>query len=80
LLKSNEVCQILELVRAYSVPIRDDRVWELITWYVKAMQNAIDMIWDNIEWRYSFPELVRRGWKAGRDQRFEDAGPNNSEG
>jgi hypothetical protein len=21
------------------------------------------MIWDNIEWRYSFPELVRRGGK-----------------
>jgi putative transposase len=45
------------------VPIRDDRVWGLITWYVKALQNAIDMIWDNIEWRYCFPELVRRGGK-----------------
>jgi hypothetical protein len=21
------------------------------------------MIWDNIEWKYSFPELVRRGGK-----------------
>jgi hypothetical protein len=30
LLKSNEVCQILELVRAYSVPIRDDRISKLI--------------------------------------------------
>ncbi|MDT7889668.1 MAG: hypothetical protein RQ885_11945 [Desulfurococcales archaeon] len=63
MLKSKEVCQILELVRAYSVPIRDDRVRGLITWYVKALQNAIDMIWDNIEWRYRFLELVRRGGK-----------------
>jgi putative transposase len=63
LLRSNEVCQILELVRSYSVPIRDDRVWGLITWYVKALQNAIDIIWDNIGWRYCFPELVRRGGK-----------------
>jgi len=55
--------RILELVRAYSVPIRDDRVSKLITWYVKALQNAIDMIWDNIEWRYCFPELVRKGKK-----------------
>jgi len=39
----------LELVRSCSVPIRDDRVWGLITWYVKALQNAIDIIWDNIE-------------------------------
>ena len=63
MLRSNEVCQILELVRSYSVPIRDDRVRGLITWYVKALQNAIDMIWDNIEWRYCFPELVRKGKK-----------------
>jgi len=55
--------KILELVRSYSVPIRDDRVSKLIIWYVKALQKAIDMIWDNIEWRYCFPELVRRGRK-----------------
>jgi hypothetical protein len=30
LLRPKEVCQILELVRAYSVPIRDDRVSKLI--------------------------------------------------
>jgi putative transposase len=41
----------------------DDRVSKLITWYIRALQNAIDMIWDNIEWRYCFPELVRRGGK-----------------
>ena len=63
MLKPKEVCQILELARAYSVPIRDDRISKLITWYVKALQNAIDMIWDNIEWRYCFPELIRRGGK-----------------
>jgi len=63
LLKPKEVCQILELVRSYSVPIRDDRVRGLITWYVKALQNAIDMIWDNIEWKYSFPKIVRKGKK-----------------
>jgi hypothetical protein len=44
--------KILELVRSYSVPIRGDRVSKLITWYIRALQNAIDMIWDNIEWRY----------------------------
>ena len=62
-LMSRGLLKILELVRAYSVPIRDDRVWEPITWYVKALQKAIDMIWDNIEWRYCFQELVRRGGK-----------------
>ncbi len=43
--------KILKLVRSYSVPIRDDRISKLITWYVKVLQKAIDMIWDNIEWR-----------------------------
>jgi putative transposase len=55
--------RILELVRAYSVPIRDDRVSKLITWYIRALQRALDLIWDNIGWRYRFPELVRRGGK-----------------
>jgi hypothetical protein len=55
--------KILELVRAYSMPIRDDRVSKLITWYIRALQNAIDMIWDSIKWRYSFPKIVRRGGK-----------------
>jgi hypothetical protein len=36
--------KILELVRAYSVPIRDDRVSKLRTWYVEALQKDIDMI------------------------------------
>ena len=53
--------KILELVRAYSVPIRDNRVSKLITWYIRALQKAIDLIWDSIEWRYCFQELVRKG-------------------
>ena len=55
--------KILELVRSYSVPIRDDKVSKLITWYIRALQNAIDMIWDNIEWRYCFPKIARKGKK-----------------
>ena len=43
--------------------LRDDRVSKLITWHVKALQKAIDIIWDNVEWRYSFQELVRKGKK-----------------
>jgi hypothetical protein len=43
-LMSRGLLKILELVRAYSVPIRDDRVSKLITLYVKALQNAIDII------------------------------------
>ena len=36
--------KILEPVRSYSVLTRDDRVRGLITWYIRALQNAIDMI------------------------------------
>jgi putative transposase len=60
-----DLLRILELVRAYSVPISDKRASELITWYIKTLQKAIDLIWDNMKQRYRFPELVRRGWKAG---------------
>jgi hypothetical protein len=41
--------RILELVRSCSVPIRGDRVSKLITWYVEALQRALDLIWDSIE-------------------------------
>jgi hypothetical protein len=34
---------------------------KLITWYVNALQRAIDMIWDNIGWGYCFPKIVGRG-------------------
>jgi putative transposase len=55
--------KILELVRVYGVPIRDGRSSELIIWYIKTLLRAVDLIWDNIWWRYRFPELVRRGGK-----------------
>jgi putative transposase len=44
----------------YSIPISDPRVSELITWYLNALQRAIDIIWENIEWRYRFPRIERR--------------------
>jgi putative transposase len=44
----------------YSIPISDHRVSELITWYLNALQRAIDVIWENIEWRYRFPRIERR--------------------
>jgi hypothetical protein len=55
--------KILELVRSYSVPIRDDRVSKLITWCIRALRKAIDIIWDSIKRRYCFQELVRKGKK-----------------
>jgi len=39
----------LGLVRAYSVPIKDRKASELVTWHVKALQRALDLIWNNIE-------------------------------
>jgi putative transposase len=45
------------------VPISDRRASELIIWYIKTLQMAADLIWDNIGWRYRFPELVRKSKK-----------------
>ena len=50
----------LEQVRMYSIPISDTRIRELITWYLQALQEAIDIIWDNMEWRYTFPMIEKR--------------------
>jgi putative transposase len=50
----------LEQVRMYSIPISDPRVNELIAWYLNALQRAIDIIWENIEWKYRFPRIERR--------------------
>jgi len=47
----------LEQVRMYSIPVSDPRVNELITWYLGALQRAVDVIWENIEWRYRFPKV-----------------------
>jgi putative transposase len=44
----------------YSIPVSDPRVSELITWYLRTLQRAIDIIWDSIEWRYRFPRIERR--------------------
>jgi len=44
----------------YSVPVSDPRVSELITWYLRTLQRAIDIIWDNIEWKYRLPKIERR--------------------
>ena len=53
----------LEQVRMYPILISDSRVRELISWYLKTLQRTIDIIWDNIEWRYVFPKIERRGGK-----------------
>ena len=53
----------LELVRAYSIPLRDPRVSELITWYTGALQKAVDIIWSGVEWRYEFPRLSEKNGK-----------------
>jgi hypothetical protein len=53
----------LEQVRMYSVSVSDPRVGELITWYLKALQRAVDIIWESVEWRYAFPRVERRGGK-----------------
>jgi len=50
----------LEQVRTYSIPVSDHRVSELITWYSRTLQRAIDIIWESIEWRYRFPRIERR--------------------
>ena len=53
----------LEQVRTYSVPIRDPRIGELISWYLRALQRAVDVIWENMEWRYVFPRIERKSGK-----------------
>jgi len=53
----------LEQVKMYSIPTSDHRVSELITWYLGILQRAVDIIWENIEWRYRFPRIEGRGRK-----------------
>jgi len=52
-----------EVVRMYSVPIRDERVEELVTWHTRMLQKAVDIIWENLTWEYRFPELPKRRGK-----------------
>ena len=49
-----------ERVRMYSVPFEDSRVRELISWYIRTLQKAVDIIWDNITWRYDLKNYGRR--------------------
>jgi putative transposase len=44
----------------YSIPVSDPRVSELITWYLGTLQRAIDIIWENVEWRHRFPRIKRK--------------------
>jgi len=44
----------------YPIPVSDPRVSELITWYLNALQRAIDIIWENIDWKYRFPRIEKR--------------------
>ena len=39
-----------ETVRMYSVPFRNEKVSQLISWYVETLQKCIDIIWEGIEW------------------------------
>ena len=50
----------VERVRMYSIPLEDNRVRELISWYTRTLQKAIDIIWDNITWKYDFKNYRRR--------------------
>jgi putative transposase len=45
------------------IPVSDPRVNELITWYIRTLQRAVDVIWENIEWRYRFPKVEERKGK-----------------
>lgn len=50
----------LKQVKMYSIPVSDPRVSELITWYLGTLQRAIDIIWENVEWRHRFPRIKRK--------------------
>jgi len=65
---SGSSLRTLEQVKMYSVPISDPRVSELITWYQRTLQRAIDVIWDNIEWKYRFPKLEKGGTSNSAQQ------------
>jgi len=57
------VLRRVERVRVYSIPLEDNRVRELISWYTRMLQKAIDIIWDNITWKYDL-KSYRRGRRA----------------
>jgi len=55
--------ETLEYVRTYSIPISDPRVRYLVTWYLRILQRAVDIIWDSIMWNYRFLRLEERKGK-----------------
>lgn len=54
------VLEEVERVRMCSIPFEDNRVRELISWYIRTLQKAIDIIWDNITWKYDIKNYRRR--------------------
>ena len=52
--------RILEQVKMYSIPVSDYRISELITWYLRGLPEAIDIIWENIELKYKFTRIDKR--------------------
>ena len=56
----------VERVRMYSIQFEDDRVKKLISWYIEALQRAIDIVWDNIRWIYDF-----RGFRIRKNVKFK---------
>jgi len=51
---------VREVVRMYSIPFSDKKISLLISWYINTLQQAIDIIWDNITWKYDF-----KGYRKG---------------
>ncbi|MEM5825694.1 MAG: hypothetical protein QXX58_04610 [Thermofilaceae archaeon] len=52
------------LVRAYRVPVPDEcrrKVGELLTWYQRSLDKALEAIWEGIEWRGSARNLKKYG-------------------
>jgi len=39
-----DVVKTLKQIRTYPIPINDQRIKELITWYTKILQKTIDII------------------------------------
>jgi len=58
------VLRKVERVRMYSIPFEDDRVRELISWYVEVLQKTIDIIWNNITWRYDLNYALQSNMNA----------------
>jgi putative transposase len=58
--KPRDTVKTLKQIRTYPVPINDQRIKELITWYTKTLQKTIDIIWNNITWQLKPPKLIEK--------------------